>query len=677
MIIRRSLLPRRLSYALAVLLLLLGAGMRLHHMTRLPAGLNTAEISDIRIAEAARTGNIQVFYDLGGEGREGLYHALTAALTSIIGGGLMGYRFLSVASGMLSLALVYALVQRLYNPLAALAALGLLSVTLWPVMLSRLAMRETLLPLAVSAVLLALAHGLAVPRSQRMLMTSTSPFAALGILLGLSLYVHPIGFMLILGVMAFIVYMIITRQPLSRRRLGFIAFAIVVLIVISTPYLISSLRLPELSGTNRVFDDIDQVKLRTITSSLGGFFLIGDANPTFNLPGRPFIDLISGLFMCLGLVVCLLYWRRPRFMLPVIVLLPLLAVSLLSRDAPNFTAFSTLIPFVGLFFGLGVSALTASLGRRGLPLMALVLVGLLVFNTQWLRRDLFFDWPGLPEVETAYETRLARLANYLDLTAGDIPSVICSAGLNSSGESLLPYELLTLMVHRQTAPLRYVDCGSGLVFTSGGEREQVILPEPETLFNAHRYVREWLQNGQLLRDGVPEQSVILMNIGTEVADRVGRFTTTAPTLFEVQGPSAEEITFPPISMEGNLTFLGYEPTDVEVFHPGDYVTVISYWRVDGPLASDLVTFTHVLFDPETIAAQRDTLSVLPSQLRPRDVFVQITFFPLPRTLRDGTYRISIGVYQAESRDRLRFLDDGQPRGTRLFLDEITVDDGEE
>jgi hypothetical protein len=97
------------SFGLAALLLLVGAVLRLWNITTLPPGLNRDEISDIRIAETVRQGRVEVFYDLGGEGREGLFPAMLAAVTSITGGGLIGYRMLSVWAGLLTLALMYAL----------------------------------------------------------------------------------------------------------------------------------------------------------------------------------------------------------------------------------------------------------------------------------------------------------------------------------------------------------------------------------------------------------------------------------------------------------------------------------------------------------------------------------------------------------------------------------------
>jgi hypothetical protein len=45
---------------------------------------------------------------------------------------------------------------------------------------------------------------------------------------------------------------------------------------------------------------------------------------------------------------------------------------------------------------------------------------------------------------------------------------------------------------------------------------------------------------------------------------------------------------------------------------------------------------------------------------------------LPESLPEGDYMISVGAYQDTSNARLDVLENGQPRGTRLFLYDITV-----
>jgi 4-amino-4-deoxy-L-arabinose transferase-like glycosyltransferase len=663
------------SFGLAVLLLLLGAFMRLWDITTLPPGLNRDEISDIRIAETVRQGRVEVFYDLGGQGREGLFPSLLAAVTSVTGGGLVGYRMLSVWAGLLTLALMYALGKRLFGAPAGLAAMGLLTVNMLPILLSRAVVREALLPLFFTAVLLALALALSIYGKRREVVAT--PFAMLGVLLGLGFYIHPINFLITLLTMLFIAYVIISRQPLTRRTLSLTWFAVVVLVVIATPYLTSSLQLPELAGAGRVFATNISTPLRSFVDGLAGLMFAGDENATWNLPGRPLLDLVSGLFVLVGLAAALRYWRQPRCALLLLGVLLIAPVSLVRDSSPNFLHYATLLPLLALLFGLGVTTLYRSLrdptARR---IGGLAIAALIIFNLQWTARDLFGAWSRNPETQRAYNARLGLLAHYLDLTAHEIPSVICTPAPRAPNAppELTSTQLLALMMHSTTTVLRYADCGVGLIFTQGGAREQIILPEANALDRMQPYLREWLESGQVLNaPDLPPNGVVILDVEARLANTIGAFTTTAPVAYAPESSGGTSVTAPPVRFGGNITFLGYVQNWSEAIAPGDILTVITYWRVDGIVPADLRLFTHLQADPGAApAAQTDAISVLAEQLRPRDVFVQVTFVPLPRTMPTGSYSISVGAYESNTGMRLNVFDSDQPRGTRLFIGQVAV-----
>lgn len=670
----------RVGFALAALLLLIAAGFRIWNLSTLPSGLHDEEIRDIRIVESVRAGRVEVFYNLasldGSGGREGLYHTILATTTFFTGGGLIGYRILSVFVSLLTLALVYAVGMRLFSPLAGVAALALLAVDMWPVLLAREIGRETFLPLLVAAVLLALTKALPVYTPPRE--PGTIPYAALGLLLGLGFYIHPTNFLITLMSMIFIVYMVLSRYRLTRRTLSYTSFAILVLMIVVMPYLISSIRLSDLDGAGRVFNGYtiaQRPPLQAIVSGINGLFFIGDTNPTRNLPGRPLVDLASGLFILVGLIMILRNWRIPRFALLLISLVALLPVALFNVDSPDFNAFAPILPLLALCFGLGVETLYRSLSTQARGVMRVGLVALVILNVVWTANDLFVRWPSLPEVQTAYHTRAGRLAHYLDLTAQDIPTVICTPSLTAQpARQLNTLNLVALMMHRKNAPFRYADCGTGMVFTEGGARQQIVLPEEGMLENMHPYLRNWITVGQSRVPGSPltPDGIVMIDVAEPLGDRIGLFKTTAPVAFAPEAPGGSAVVFPAVAFGGNLTFLGYEIVEDGAYEPGSIVTTITYWRVDGVIPADVRLFTHILSDPVNIASQRDTISVSPPQLRPRDIFVQITFVPLRASTPSGDYQVSIGAYQDSDKNRLVVLDNGQPRGTRLFLSNQVV-----
>src|SRR5262249_4467452 len=136
-----------------------------------------------------------------------------------------------------------------------------------------------------------------------------------------------------------------------------------------------------------------------------------------NLPGRPLIDLVSGLLVIVGLLVCLRFWKQSRCALLLIALIFIAPIALHAPNSPNFLAFAPLLPLVALLFGVGVEVVLGSLPRASRLVAAVGLVGLLVFNVVWTVRDLFGNWASLPDVQMAYNAPLGQLAHYLDLTA--------------------------------------------------------------------------------------------------------------------------------------------------------------------------------------------------------------------------------------------------------------------
>jgi hypothetical protein len=234
-------------------------------------------------------------------------------------------------------------------------------------------------------------------------------------------------------------------------------------------------------------------------------------------------------------------------------------------------------------------------------------------------------------------------------------------------------QLLLLMLHNRVRAIRYADCGTGLVLTNGGERQQVIMADVDSLADVHPYLRDWLLMGEIqTSDDLPPDAVIVMDVREQLAHKIGEFTTTAPVTYAPEAPGGAQVTLPPVSFGGNITFLGYEHLPVMPYEPGDVVTSIGYWRVDGSPPPDIRLFTHVLSDPAAIISQTDTLSVLAAQLQPRDIFIQITFIELPASTPAGRYAISIGAYQESDNMRLAVLEGSRERGTRLFLAGNTI-----
>lgn len=671
----------RQSYLLAVIILLLAAFLRINQLTTVPQGMSNAEITDVSLTNFARVGQIAVFYPIGGEGREGLYHTIVALITTFIGEGTIGYRIISVWLNLISLAIIYTLTRQLFSPLAAVLAMGLLAVMMNSVLLAREITIDISSSFLVAAVMLALTVSLQVYRRARLLASNTVAFASLGTLWGVGFYLHPSSLLLVLGSMIFLVYLILIRRQLSQKHRGYTGFAILVMLIIAMPYLISSIRLPELAAGPRIFEEYSFGLMRSIVDGITGIILIGDKNPAQNLPGRPLIDVFSGIFMLIGITVSMYNWRQPRYMLVLLLTFTMAPAAFVVENSPNFFDYGVIMPQLAILFAIGITSIIklAIFEDRVFRMIAMVSVaGLFIFNFIWTWQDLFVGWRNRPEVVTAVNGDLGQIAHHLDLTGGEIPSILCDPDLNysASKNSLNRPDTMLLMMNRADFNFRKVDCNHSLIFANGGAFEQLVLID-DSLETMPDYLTEWISQGKFLMDEVPQDTIVQFDVSQTLADRAGAFITTAPVAYAPEVTGALQAIAPPVRFGGNLTFLGYEPSIQREYLPGEKVEVITYWRVEGIMPPDTTFFTHILSDPVTLFANHDVISVIPAQLEARDVFIQITEIQLSKLALPGEYFVSVGAYKNLSDDRLTVLDANQPRGDRLFLYSIHILDPSE
>lgn len=679
----KPFLSSRTYYALAVLVLLMAAALRIWNLTTVPIGFSEPELVHIDLMrDEIQRGDIRVFYEIDSPsdtnkvGQESLYHNLLALTSLAFGEGTFGLRMLSVFAGLITVAMMYSLGVRIFGHLAGLASATLVAVMMWMILLSRLVLVETLMPLFVTAVLLMLVRAMPVYQRARAETTNTVDFAALGALLGIGLYLHPHSLFILLLAIVFVSYIIVRSSPLSSRRISYIGFAILMLVIIAIPYLLSSIRLSELDALSRLFGDYGNIT-DSLVDTLGSLLWRGDEMPIHNFPNRPLVDLVSGVLILFGTILAALNWRKPRYALVLMAAVILAPPAMLSDNSPNFLAMSIMIPVVALFFGLGLSTVLHQMPKNTRFIGILGVLVLLVFNLYWTMNDLFIRWSQLEAVQIAYNQDMGQLAHYLDLTADEIPTVLCYPNWNIERDTTVALnntELLLLHMNRDINSMRYVDCRTGFLFINAGEYQQVVITSSQLYGQIPPRILEWLSLGTV-RSDTPNGAVIEMQVQDELFDALGVFTTSAPASFPTEDDISERVSVPPdIRFGGNITWLGYE-TDLEpVYSPNSTVYATTYWRIEGLVPSDLLIFTHILSDPSTIAANRDSIAVNPSQLQERDVYLHIADIPLAENEQAGNYVISVGVYQESSDERLPvFGENNEVHGYRIFLYSISIE----
>lgn len=672
-------------YALAVLVLLIAAGLRIWNLSSLPAGFSDLELSHIDVAlDEVQRGDIRVFYErevpgTNSEevvGQEGLYPIVLAATVIPFGTGTFGLRFVSLLIGMITIALIYALATRLFTYRVGLITSAFYAVLMFPILLSRLVVVETALPLMIVAIMLSMVRALPVYNRNRAETSNTLAYAIMAILISMSLYLHQSSLFIVLMAMAFIIYILLENRPMSMRRLSYIGFAILLLLIFSMPYLLSTFRLPELGANGRIAGQYDGIINSSIASTLG-LMIQGDANPLYNLPQRPLMDIISGIILIFGLTHSIRNWRNPSYAIILIAIVFLGPPAILADNSPNFLAMSVVLPIVALLLGVGAGQIVQLVP----PNIKWLAIGFVIIlwagNLGWTVDSLYSRWANKTEVQLVYNSDIGQIAGHFDRTAHEIPVVICNPDWNISRARNEPYsdvELIKLHMNRDSALLREVDCRDGFVFVNAGLHQQVLLIDPMQAEELSPLVVDWLALGTVI-EGLPDNTVIEMQVQSELEDALGVFTTTSPASYATETDiSARVPVAPPIRFGGNITWLGYENEPLAEYQADTIVPVVTYWRIEGLVPSDLLVFTHVLSDPIFPAAQVDTIYIDPTQLRERDIYLHNANIQLQPTIETGEYVISVGAYQSTSDERLPvFIDESATQGNRIFLYQITID----
>ncbi len=670
------LMTSRMSYFLVVVLLVLASALRIINLSNLPQGFSDDEIINIRLADNVRQGDIYVFFPGEDGGREGFYHILAAFVTSFVGEGTIGFRILSVWLGVLSVAIVYTLGLHLFNPIIGVLAAGLLSVNMSAILLSRAVSSDATVLFLVSATMLALARSLPVYRRTRIVTSNVVSFAALGALLGIGFYLHPSSLFIVLGAMIYISHLVFVRNVMFRQRRSYTGFAILLMLIISMPYLLSSINLPQYSAGQRILSHYTDGLIRSIVEGFLAIFYKGDADPLHNLPGRPLVDIFSGLFMIAGFFICILRRHRPRFMLLLLMFFLTLPAAFIVENSPNFARMSVIYPQLAIFFGMGFYSLIRSRVFVDVVFRRLAVTGVLALlglNLVWTWQDLFVDWRGNEAVMPLVNGELGQIAHYLDIASNETPVVLCNPLLDSSqpGAELVEIDKTLLMMNRSTLAYHEANCAHSLLLSNGGEKQRIVFFNEQTREKVHPYLQEWLAQGEPVTGDVPRGSILELTAPDFLALRAGELTTTAPVSYAPEVSVPEPIA-PPIRLGGNLTFLGYEPNVQRTFLPGDSVEVITYWRTEGEILPDLTLLTHVLSSPVMPIAVRDVLYVNPVLMRDRDVFIQVTTVKLPDQALPGERLVSVGAYRQTDLKRLPVLDGDEERGDRIFLYSIEI-----
>ncbi|MFN2289834.1 MAG: glycosyltransferase family 39 protein [Anaerolineae bacterium] len=446
--------------------------MRLYQIDRVPPGFHYDEAAAALDAVDVLAGRHMVFSPRS-YGREALFVYVAAPFVAMLGPTQLAVRLPTAIVGILTVLVTCLMGRKLFakeDPSLAqwtglLAAL-FLALSFWHVTLNRIGFRANYLPLVEVLCFFFLWRAV---ESRRVL-----DFALSGIFLGLSLHTYSASRLLpIVLVAAFAGFLLTPRGRvlvLSLKRY-WVLLASVALLVFA-PLLIYLLTNPEhlvprakaLSIFSPYLHQGDFWGLlgRSVLGNLGLFGFRGDPNWVYNISGRPQVDAIQAILFWLGLGLCLIRWRRPRYLFLIVWWFVMLLPSILAPDPiPHSLRAIGTLPVACIISARFLSGLLLSIIRRLQPrwkrlsLAALVVVPLYAgwagYNT-W--HSYFEEWSTREEVYYAYHSHIVDLAQTIN--RDDDPQAVYIFPVNYDRRGEIYSENTLEALHEGPVPFHYI-----------------------------------------------------------------------------------------------------------------------------------------------------------------------------------------------------------------------------
>ena len=662
----------------AIVLLLLTWSLRLCCLGSVPPGWRDDELINIHALSGELLEGHFPLYFTGASGHEPLYHWLHAGVHAVLGFNVLSGHLLSIAFGILTVALTYVLAHRLFGHTTAVIASLALATSFWSLMYSRTAIRHISLPPCALVVFYLLWRSLA-GKSQSIL---------LGLAMGVSLYTYPAARVLPGLLVLFAAYLaLFHREQFNRHWRGFL-LALAVTAVLAVPLGVAvaqgsseaaaqgigaDARLAELAVPLRELRAGNPRPLLESTwTTLRMFHATGDSEWLYNIPGRPVFNLLGGVLLWAGVALCLYRWRQPRYFF----LLLWLGLGLLPAfvSTPPASLSHTILaqPIAYILPALALTEayrwLATHIPRFALrtsPLAILYLSFVIFFLATNAIRDLhdyFITWPQRGMVRFLYRADYREAAHYLNIHS-EITGVAISSALMG------PWDRLALEVdtRRDDVTVRLFNPERALVYPAG-DTPHLILPLASPVDPLVEAVveREW----HPIAEGSEPFHVFV-------------YARQSAWWSQWTLDRVSQATLHPFA--NGMSLLGWDWPD-GVPTPGHAVPLLTGWDVSRPLdippvpivanppppgvysGPRLAVFAHLLAADGTFLTGDDGLWTDPLTLRPGDRFFQIHRFTLPPDAPPGPYTLELGLYDPKTGDRWPLLKtDGQPGPDRFSI----------
>lgn len=619
--------------------------IRFWQLGNYPPGLYRDEAFNGLDALGVLNGQHAVFFSAN-NGREPGYIYLTAVAISILGRTPLAVRISAAVVGALTTIPVYFLGKSWFGQKTAVYAAFLWGITLWPVHLSRIGLRPILLP-----IMLALTFWIgteAYRKKANWLWLLAGAMYGLGFYTYLAIRFTPLIFVLILG------YLWWQKRPFPTWRDG-VAFGGGFTAVL-LPLLLWLAQDPQrlLGRSNQVSvlnptingGDLFGTLWGNIWRGLGLFFWQGDTILRHNPAGRPVFDWVMTIPFIIGVVICVLWWKRPSYTTLLLWTLTMLGPTILAEDTPHFLRAVGILPAAIYFPALGLTkieewlattfspphSLTLSLAKLIAPILLTASLAITLTDYQTYAQDpdvaLLFETAAL-ELGEAIRAEDENTAVYLDRWFWDD---------EQSGWPTVPFiaDLENVQDYRPEFGVTPPDHGQavsiyGWQFGSLDFVPTLIMPPAIVQIHTGAQAR-----GDLEENGYP----LYINYHAEpplgTLDRVARLEDQ---------------------------FWLYAPT---ISQTDEQLTVSLWWEAQTAVSQNWVVFAH-LVGPAGLVEQDDAPPANGlwhnGWWQPELIIEDQHHFLLPPNFDPATHYLLVGLYNPETAVRLQlFTPDGEPLG---------------
>ena len=627
-------------------ILLVAVLLRTISLDQVPPGMQHDEVFDARFATYILNGARPVFIDEN-TGVPPLFMYLVAGAFKLLGRNLIALRLTSVIVGMLGLAVNYLLLRGLLGRAVALLTLAGLSVSFWHLFDSRIGIEPIIVPLMTGLSFYLFWQG--------MRRGSLIWYAAAGVSLGLTLYSHHTGVLVLATILLFALYLVLSRHPWLRGEDGAapgarvaagLTIMFLIALIVTTPMILhiagnpgdSMLRVRQLNHHMTALAAGDPGPLLgDLAGLLGMFGFSGDPEWRYNVAGRPIFDLATAACFWAGVAICLTRIRKPAYLFLLIWLPVNLIMAAIAPPVPTSTrALGSIVPIYAMPAVAWVSAWQWANGRQRksasgaiIAIVALLLAG----NAAWTIRDYFWIWPQNSEVRAIYRADLATAARYLDDAQPE--GAVC---LSARFAADLDRQIFDYML-RSERPIKWFDAGRTLVIPSTDRQEPVHYLFPAT-------------------DPVtPHSRRLLTSAGASVTPirnawglvDVEAFQVTASQLEELRDLANQQAAQTlGVNLGDEIDVLGYElPARVRA---GEPIGLTVNWRVrrGGRGGVSYAFFAHVRDERGFRWTQDDPTGFPPNSWWADDLVIQTFDLVMPIDAPPGAYTIDLGFYEQQS-----------------------------